>query len=219
MVEHGDGWGHQPALPVTGGNYGFINVLHWYDYHRAAWDALPGYGPSFPICVTGGSSAGHFALLLAASRTSVDCVIAEAPPTKIDAPPGAGNVTPGLAPIAQFWANLAFGSPVGDTPPADVWSPQCQKYTLGKLQSVPIFIGHALNDELVNYSQSQAFCPLKTNCWVDYLHGETPVAGDPSTWDFTHANVNNADLALYTTRERKFACDVSRANQGGSSCP
>ena len=127
-------------------------------------------------------------------------------------------MSPGLSPLAQLYANLAFGGPSGSTPPANIWSPQYQKYSLGQLLTVPILIGHAMNDELVSYSQSQAFCPFKTNCWVDYLPAGTTdgSAGPVNTYDFTHANVDNAALDLYRSRERKFACDVSKANQGGT---
>ncbi|HEX4733505.1 MAG TPA: hypothetical protein VH247_03750 [Thermoleophilaceae bacterium] len=53
----------------------FADVQAFYDAARAAW------GTSMPYCATGQSAGAHLALLLAAARPTVNCVIAEAGPT------------------------------------------------------------------------------------------------------------------------------------------
>jgi dienelactone hydrolase len=53
----------------------FGDVQWFYDAARAVW------GTGMPYCATGGSAGAHLALLLAASKPSVSCVIAEAGPT------------------------------------------------------------------------------------------------------------------------------------------
>jgi dienelactone hydrolase len=53
----------------------FADVQWFYDAARAAW------GTSMPYCATGRSAGAHLSLLLAASKPSVSCVVAEAGPT------------------------------------------------------------------------------------------------------------------------------------------
>jgi dienelactone hydrolase len=53
----------------------FADVQAFYDAARAAW------GTAMPYCASGQSAGGQLALLLAASRPTVNCVISEAGPT------------------------------------------------------------------------------------------------------------------------------------------
>lgn len=55
----------------------FADVEWFYDQARALW------GPGLPYCALGWSAGGNLALMLAAARSTVSCVISEAgPPTR-----------------------------------------------------------------------------------------------------------------------------------------
>ena len=54
------------------------DVKAFYDLARSTW------GTSMPYCATGQSAGAHLALLLAASRPTVSCVVAEAGPTDMN---------------------------------------------------------------------------------------------------------------------------------------
>jgi acetyl esterase/lipase len=56
-------------------NQSFADVKWFYDQARALW------GSSLPYCAFGASAGGNLALMLAAARSSVSCVISEAGPT------------------------------------------------------------------------------------------------------------------------------------------
>jgi acetyl esterase/lipase len=53
----------------------FADVLWFYDQARAVW------GSALPYCAMGASAGGNLALLLAAARSTVSCVVSEAGPT------------------------------------------------------------------------------------------------------------------------------------------
>ena len=200
MVEHSDGSGVIANTPTGGA--AFINILQWYDQYRSYWTSQPGYGANFPICATGFSSGGHMALMLGAARASLDCIVAEGPPSLINYAAGATHA-PGLRQDAQNLANSAFADPPG-TSPADVWSPLTQSESLGKLR-MPILVGHANNDPLVLPVQTHTFCPrTSTTCRSEYLDAGGSAA-DP---DFTHANVADADLLAFRAKERSWVCNI-----------
>ena len=56
-------------------NQSFADVQWFYDQARALW------GSSLPYCALGASAGGNLALMLAAARPSLSCVISEAGPT------------------------------------------------------------------------------------------------------------------------------------------
>jgi acetyl esterase/lipase len=56
-------------------NQSFADVQWFYDHARSQW------GSSLPYCALGASAGGNLALMLAASRSTVSCVISEAGPT------------------------------------------------------------------------------------------------------------------------------------------
>lgn len=134
MVEHSDGANVYPNTPP--GSQAFANVLTWYDEYRTFWDGLEGYGPNFPICATGFSSGGHFALLLGANRPSLDCVVAEGSPSRVQfraKPGGVPSHAPGLPQEIQYFADLTFAGVQGVSPAAR-WSRQ----TLRSQLTMPI---------------------------------------------------------------------------------
>ena len=200
MVEHGDGSDVLPDTPT--GRQAFDNVLQWYDLYRGFWDGRAGYGPDFPICATGLSSGGHFALLLGAHRPSLDCVVAEAPPTRIDykAEPGVPSHAPGIPQEIQYLADRTFSGVQGESP-SPSWSP----LRLRSQITMPVLIGHASNDNVVLVTQTRSFCVVTAafDCRAVYLPASK--VGAP---DFTHANVNDKSLVSFRAVEQAFVCSV-----------
>lgn len=201
MVEHSDAY---DAIPNTAtGSQAVDDVLQWYDVYRSFWDGLAGYGPNFPICASGFSSGGHMSLMLAAKRPSLDCVVVEAPPSRINYTPhrdGSPAHAPALQQDVQYLADRAFSGTQGVSPAAG-WSPLSLRAQI----TMPVLIGHANNDKLVLVGQTKTFCVSSGafHCQAVYLPGSTvgPV-------DFTHANVNDAALANFRATEVSFVCSV-----------
>jgi fermentation-respiration switch protein FrsA (DUF1100 family) len=85
-----------------------LDVVDTYDRWRAQ------LGPRIPICAYGQSAGGHLALMLAAIRPALDCVIAAAAPTDFQSlrhGHTAGNKW--VVTVArQFWSDLRSWSPV-----------------------------------------------------------------------------------------------------------
>lgn len=201
MIEHSDGSGVFPDTPT--GSQAFDNVLQWYDTYRTFWDELEGYGPDFPICASGFSSGGHFALLLGANRPSLDCIVAEAPPSKIDyraRADGSPSHAPGIAQDIQYIADRTF-SGVEGVSPDPIWSPLNVRSQI----TMPVLIGHAKNDPVVRYGQTRYFCDetVGFNCQAFFLRGSRE-----GEIDFSHANVNDSDLARFRLAEEEFVCAV-----------
>ncbi len=199
MVEHSDGTDALANTPT--GDYAYINVLQWYDNYRAYWDVQPGYGANFPICATGFSSGGHLALMLGATRATLDCIVVEGAPSRIDY--SAGNTrAPGLDPYVQDLADRTFSGTHGVSPQR-TWSPLYQQNSMGQI-NMPILMGHANNDPLVSSDQTHTFCPRTSdNCRSEYLR-----AGGTGPVDFTHADVNNQDLLDFRAKERSWVCAI-----------
>lgn len=198
MVEHSDGSGAIPNTPTA--DRGFNNVLQWYDQSRVFWNAQAGYGASFPICATGFSSGGHFALMLGAVRPSLSCIVVEGAPTRIHYAAGATRAS-GISQEAQNIADLSFSGVQGVSPTPN-WSPLSYR-SQGQLR-MPILFGHANNDPLVSSAQTHTFCPrTSTNCRAEYLD-----AGGGGLADFTHADVKNQDLLDFRAKERSWVCAV-----------
>lgn len=200
MVEHSDGSGVN-GYGATGST-GLNNVLKWYDHYRKFWNGLAGYGQDFPICASGFSSGGHFSLMLGAYRPSLDCIVTEAPPSRLDylaRADGAPTHAPGLRQDVQDLADAVFSGRIGVSP-SNGWSPQ----TLRAQIRMPVLIGHANNDLLVLPSQTQRFCNVSLpNCRAVYLPGSSVGVAD-----FTHANVDDRALANFRATERSFVCAV-----------
>ncbi len=210
MVEHSDAYDVTPNTAT--GPTGVDNVLQWYDIYRAFWDGLEGYGPNFPICASGFSSGGHMALMLGAKRPSLDCIVVEAPPSRINYTPkrdGSPTHAPALQQDVQYLADRAFSGTQGVSP-APSWSP----LTLRQQITMPVLVGHANNDKLVLVGQTKTFCVSSGafHCQAVYL-----TASKVGPVDFTHANVNDAALANFRATEQTFVCSIVSAFTG--PCP
>jgi len=92
-------------------NQSFADVKWFYDQARAMW------GSSAPYCALGASAGGNLALMLAAARSTVSCVISEAGPT--DATTIVNESTPVGSTNGPRWVYNLLAAAVG--PEQLVW--------------------------------------------------------------------------------------------------
>jgi hypothetical protein len=191
------------VIEHTPGANGHANVLAQFDRWRAALSADPRYGSAFPICMRGGSSAGHYALMTAAKRSNVSCVISEGAPIDLQTLPAGSPTVNGDAvkDIAQYW----FGSAL----PA--WSPL--RYVAPAL-TAPALVGHLVSDRVVPIAptDSQVRPFLSTHPRAQSYVLTPPSPSDPVTTSyFEHQSalgapgVGRNSLCVWYDRERAFA--------------
>jgi acetyl esterase/lipase len=165
-----------------------LGVLTFYDLVRQR------VGDGVPICLYGQSAGGTLALLVAAMRPAVSCVIALGAPTNLRsiAAEGAAAAAGGTGPAtlragtayAQGLARAAFGRrALGRRSPV-TWAGQIQARLL---------LGIAANDPLVPVVQSQALAGGTGGGYVDvdtlepggarWVHG---TVSDAASDDFSH---------------------------------
>ncbi|MGH8529988.1 MAG: alpha/beta hydrolase family protein [Nevskiales bacterium] len=147
---NGYGW-YTWTVELTNGQQGFFDAVQQFDFLRAYFDQNPGIA-SLPVCVWGGSSGGHFALLVGAIRPNVGCVVTEAAPTNLGQLTGFG--------LQLLQNNLAI-------PPAAyaAWSP----VTYPQLANMPVLLGHSQNDPVVPANQATQFRSSHPNSRVFLL--------------------------------------------------
>lgn len=106
---------------------------------RAYYDALRRRRPDETICAYGASAGGQLALMLAADRPSLDCVVADSAPTDLVAWPAAyGGVRDATAELAARRVSLRR------------WSPARRAEEIGR----PVVLVHDPADPVVPYEQS-----------------------------------------------------------------
>jgi hypothetical protein len=134
----------------------FQSLVDWYDLYRSTFDAAAVYGPSFPICVWGGSSAGHLALMLAIARSSVDCVLTEAGPTSIT---GIYNLCV-AQPSANYCATTLYaGFAFGAVSTWGAWNPV--SYPHPSYFQMPTLLGNAKGDSWIPFGQATSFASTR----------------------------------------------------------
>jgi dipeptidyl aminopeptidase/acylaminoacyl peptidase len=196
MVLHGGNW-------LGGNGVGIVIVRPWAQwFNRQGWSALNAdydsggqalgqiaalydrwrrrLGPRVPICAAGQSAGGHLALMLAAIRRSLDCVIAEAAPT--DFPLLAASSRSGAVAAAQV-AQTMLGDPVA-------WSP----VHWAKRIRAPVALSYATDDPLVPVSQGRVLARR--------LHGETVSVLRPGPIPWVHTHVSSGSLTAAARAER-----------------
>lgn len=161
------------------------DVLAFYDLTRAK------FGPKVPICIAGQSAGAHLALMIAAERGDVACVIAEGAPTDF-----ASMVAQGVAEARNGSAVFSLGEGAG-------WAVGLARAAYGRdaLASVSpvnfassirarVLLGTAQNDSIVPYQQAQelesAIHAVDPNRYVDVDR----LAAGNVYW--THADVSQA---------------------------
>lgn len=188
VIEHTQGGVGSPP-----GSTGYENVIEFFDLWRSLFTQDSRYGDDFPICYWGGSSAGNFALMGAATRANLDCAITEGAPTNL----------PQLPQVTRQLAVDAFGA--GNL---GIWSP------INYSQAPPMLLGHLYIDPIVPYSQSSSFANARAN--ADLQRVSSPSGFDPRCSSlpfcfFTHAGqanpfgVGSSSFAAWRSAEQVFA--------------
>lgn len=152
----------------------FGDVLAEYDrFHRQH--------RRLPVCAQGDSAGGHLALMLAAARPSVRCVIAEAAPTDLVDYPDTPlrHVIDDLAPYVDL---------------AGPWSPARHPWTVRQ----PVLLAYATNDPVVPYEQGIEMKRAAPNARLWLLH-----AGDRRA-AFPHSRIDGPARHRELAYERRF---------------
>jgi dienelactone hydrolase len=170
----------------------FADVQTFYDLARTTW------GTSMPYCATGQSAGAHLALLLAAARPTVSCVIAEAGPTdmtslKTESVDVADPVT--ASDGARYTYNM-MAAAFGGEDQAIWWSPAQWKINARVLWAVgggdflvPAAQGDVLHDKMLANDP---------NAYVDIEH----LAAGPISW--VHTSVSQDALDSFYAAEDKL---------------
>ena len=167
------------------------DVLRLYDRVRTT------YGAATPICAFGRSAGGHLALLLAARRSQLACVVAQAGIADLSALANQSAVagTTGPATVAN-WATAAFG--------AD----RLVQVSAGSLP-VRARVLYALSaaDTLVPFEQATDFAAAQRRRDPDaYVDTVRVPAGDQ---DFEHGGVSEAGLRDFFAREQALVAPLT----------
>lgn len=147
--------------------------------------------PGTPICASGWSSGGHLALLLAALRPELACVVAQAAPTNLPALAAEGTLG-GIA------ATFAFGA-AHTTAPADAFSP----VALASAIRAQVLLATAENDEWVPASQMDAMRAAMASAGRSRQIKTLRLAA--GSQEFWHGTVSAAALTELRRTENRLA--------------
>jgi pimeloyl-ACP methyl ester carboxylesterase len=168
-------WGYETLnVDHRRGAAGLTDVTRFYDELRAR------VGVTKPICLDGWSSGGHLAMMVAAIRPEVECVIAVAAPSHLPSLPG---------PLLRL-AHRFFDSHGG----LARWSPATLKL------DVPLLLGHARADHAVPFGQSMRMLDADPLARL--------VAFAPGSAPYVHGTVSRRDLDRFHVLERRFLAAV-----------
>jgi acetyl esterase/lipase len=169
----------------------FPDVLWFYDRARSLW------GSSLPYCALGASAGGNLALMLAAARSTVSCVISEAGPT--DATTIANESTPVGSTNGPRWVYNLLTAAVG---PEQLvwWSPALfpiHARVLWAISAGDPYIPWAQGTEL--QSKMLAANPSASVNLMQLPSGTT---------NWVHATISAAALALFQTAEQQLVAPL-----------
>jgi len=180
------------VLPtVPGSARRSIDDVVWFHDRIREWQ-----GSALPMCATGWSSGGHLALLLAAERPDLDCVVALAAPTDLPALFAAWT-DGGRAAAFAFGAQAASTSGNGLSP-VDV---------AGQIRA-RLLLATAANDSWVPPSQMDAL-----RAALERSGSPAPIETlelEPGRQLFWHGHVSPRALAELQAAEDKLAREVGR---------
>lgn len=190
---------------------GMFDVRAFFDMLRGYFDAQPGYGPNFPVCAWGGSSGGHFALMVALMRPRLSCVVTEAAPTRLDQ-------TTGVLRNIIDWAFTGIGLPLPAFSPGDPGRPSPPNLTM------PMLLGHYRHDPLVPLAQGSGFAASHPSAALWIVENGTPTCVEHAVRDeaclFT-THRGPAMLSLSSHSMAEWRCREARLPAvpvGGTPC-
>lgn len=218
LVIHGGGWQAvgKSAVKSVRANAAFFRAHGWGTYNidyrkgiRSLPDVLSAYdalrrnvvGPRVPICVWGGSAGGNLALLLAARRKRVACVITEGAPTdltRFTSEPAYGT-SPEAGPnfIKQTGILPSFG---GSPQSLWRWSP----VRVARHIRARLLLGASSTDPYVPQQQMaemQYARPANTTTMLLPGSSATPT-------NFTHASITPSALACWHQAELRLLASL-----------
>jgi acetyl esterase/lipase len=160
------------------------DVLRLYDRVRST------YGATLPVCAFGRSAGGHLALLLAARRPQLACVVAEAGIADLAALAGQTAVGRGSGPATVAnWATAAFGA-----------DRLAQVSAAGSAVRARVLYAISAADPLVPFEQATAFAAAQRRrdpgAYVDTLR--VPAGDEP----FEHVRASVAGLQEFFAHEQ-----------------
>ncbi len=162
------------------------DVRAFYDWARRR------FGPKLPICAYGSSAGGHLALMLAAARPDLRCVIANGAPTDLDGLQG----TPWTDALRRDYIVPSFGAGRLAT---------VSPLTYAARTRAEVLLLHAVTDQLVPSDQATAYARLARHAQVFVMRGGA------QTW--VHADVDADDLRRSLVAESAL---MRRAERGWS---
>lgn len=185
-----DGW-RTLSLSYRPCNQSFEDVKWFYDQARAQW------GATGPYCALGGSAGGNLALMLAAARSTVDCVVAEAGPT--DAATLRTGSTPAGGTDGPRWVYNLLTTAVG--PESLFWWSPAQFPIKAR-----VLWATAANDPYIPQAQGTLLASkmraANASAYVDVM--SLPAGTTP----WVHANVSDAGLATFRDHERQLVAPL-----------
>jgi acetyl esterase/lipase len=203
ILIHGGGWhdtGRQLLRPLTPIAQHF-NTLGWKTYnidYRPEARSLPDVeavydfvrsqiSPTKPICALGSSAGANLALLLAAHRPQLACVMSYAGPTDLTV-----LDKPGLEvyPLVQQLSDAVKGN-------LAAWSP----LKLASQIRAKAFLAYATNDPLVPLAQAQELAKK--------LPGSQLFVLTPGSRTFIHSYVDSAELDAAYAQQDKLLANVA----------
>lgn len=199
LVVHGGAWTivGAGAVEAVAGHARRYNQLGWQtdniDYRPgaasyadvlAAYDALrERAGRRANVCIFGSSAGGHLALMVAARRPSVDCVITEGAPTDL--------------PSTHGYVREAAGSYF----PGD----QLAAFSPARLRvKAPVLMVHARCDDVVRFGQAVTYQSQNPRTRLIALPGGRHTG-------YVHCAITDGALNRWHRAERRFLAAVDRA--------
>lgn len=173
-------------------NQSFADVKWFYDQARQV------FGTTVPYCALGGSAGGDLALMLAAARPSVNCVISEAGPT--DGLTIRNESTPTGSTNGPRWVYNLLTAAVGQ-PSVVWWSPAIFPIHARVLWAV------AAGDPYIPWAQGtelqSKMLSADPSAYVDLLQ----LASGSTPW--VHASVSPAALTTFQAHEQQLVAPLT----------
>jgi len=180
----------------------FDDVAWFYDRTRA-W-----FGATAKLCATGDSAGAHLALLLAAMRPDVYCVVSEAGPTDLSTIQTQQAYDPATGTLSQTseprWVHNLGAAAFGEEN-LTLYSPAAR--AAGSLKSTRVLQAFSAGDPLVPWAQAtelrDAMLAADPTAYVD--NDRLALGGVP----FVHAGVTQPALDEFHAREEQLVAPIT----------